>query len=318
MESTSMNGRKRVLAIVLMLMALPVVVVVVEALFYSIRNRNNGSLVSSGRMREYLLYVPRSYDRSRPAPLVISMHGAGGWPVQQRDLSGWNRLADAHGFIVVYPSGTKGSGPRIWGVGRGPGLTMDVRFIADLIDSVSAEYNIDPSRIYANGFSNGGGMSFALSCTLSDRIAAVGMVGAALTLPWNWCTDRRAVPVVAFHGSADPFAPYSGGESVIFPRPFPDIPTWTVHWARRNGCRPNAVESPVVADVTRREYTNCADDAAVVLYTIQGGGHVWPGGGPLPEWFVGPDSRSIDATRQMWAFFREHRLRVPRSASAGK
>ena len=62
---------------------------------------------------------------------------------------------------------------------RGPGLGEDVRFISDLIDHLQAKYNIDPSRIYANGLSNGGGMSFVLSCTLSDRIAAVGMVGAA-------------------------------------------------------------------------------------------------------------------------------------------
>jgi polyhydroxybutyrate depolymerase len=46
----------------------------------------------------------------------------------------------------------------------------------------------------------------------------------------------------------------------------------------------------------------------VVLYTIQGGGHTWPGGKPLPEWFVGRTSRSINATSQMWEFFREHPL----------
>ena len=79
--------------------------------------------------------------------------------------------------------------------------------------------------------------------------------------------------------------------------------------------RTDPVDSVVAADVTRREYTNCADDAAVVLYTIQGGGHTWPGGKPLPEWLVGPTSHSVDATSQMWAFFREHRLRaVPNAA----
>ena len=64
----------------------------------------------------------------------------------------------------------------------------------------------------------------------------------------------------------------------------------------------------MAADVTLRDYADCADGADVVLYTIHGGGHVWFGGEPLPEWFVGPDSRSIDATRQMWAFFRAHSL----------
>ena len=64
----------------------------------------------------------------------------------------------------------------------------------------------------------------------------------------------------------------------------------------------------MAADVTRLEYTHCADDAAVVLYTVHGGGHSWPGGGPLPEWLVGATSHSIDATSQMWAFFRDRRL----------
>jgi polyhydroxybutyrate depolymerase len=149
-------------------------------------------------------------------------------------------------------------------------------------------------------------MAFVLSCTLSDRIGAVGMVGAAQTLPWRWCTDRRAVPMIAFHGTADPEVPYNGGSSWISDRPFPSTPRWAENWARRNGCGPDPVEARVAADVTRRAYTNCADDAAVVLYTVQGGGHTWPGGTPLPQWFVGRTTRSIDATRLMWAFFNEH------------
>jgi polyhydroxybutyrate depolymerase len=151
-------------------------------------------------------------------------------------------------------------------------------------------------------------MAFVLSCKLSDRIAAVGMVGAAQLLPWSWCTDRRPVPMIAFHGTADPLAPYNGGSSWVVRERLPNVETWTANWTRRNRCAPNAVKSPVAADVTRREYTECADDAAVVLYTIQGGGHTWPGGKPLPEWLAGPTSRSIDATREMWAFFRAHPL----------
>ena len=309
-----MKSGKRVLGAVLILIALPMVLVVVEAFSYYVRNRNNGSIVSSGWKREYLLYVPRSYDRTRPTPLVISMHGAGGWPVQQMDVSKWNRLAESHGFIVVYPSGTKGLGPRVWRAGRGPGLRRDVRFISDLIDTLEAAYNIDPSRIYANGLSNGGGMAFVLSCTLSDRIAAVGMVAAAHLLPWSWCTDRRPVPMIAFHGTADRMTPYNGGRSPVAPVPFPSIPAWTASWALRNRCETNPVESVVAADVTRLEYTNCADDAAVALYTVKGGGHQWPGGKPLPEWFVGPTSNGVDATSRMWAFFLEHRLREAQTA----
>jgi polyhydroxybutyrate depolymerase len=304
-----MKDRRVVLGAALALIGLPVVMVPIEAVTFYTANRDNGSFVSSGEKRDYLLYVPRSYDRRRPTPLVISMHGAGLWGAAQKETSLWNDLADSQGFIVVYPSGIGGKGVRIWRAEPGAGLMKDVRFISELIDTLKASYNIDANRIYANGLSNGGGMSFVLSCTLSDRIAAVGMVAAAQTLPWTWCTDARAVPMIAFHGTADPEVPYNGGSSWVSPRPFPNVSRWTANWARRNRCGANPIESTVAADVTRRTYTNCADDAAVVLYTIQGGGHTWPGGTPLPKWFVGRTTHSVDATRLMWMFFREHPLR---------
>ena len=311
-----MTGRRRVLVAVLVLIGLPVVLVLIEAVSYDVLNRNNGTIVSSGLKREYLLYVPRTYDRTRPTPLVISMHGAGMWPAAQKDTSQWNRVAESEGVIVVYPSGRGGGGPRIWRAATaGAGLMRDVRFIWELIDTLEAAYNIDPARIYANGLSNGGGMAFVLSCTLSDRIAAVGMVGAAQLLPWSWCTDRRPVPMIAFHGTADTAAPYKGGPSWVTRVPFPNVLTWTANWAGRNQCGTHPVESVVAADVTRLEYTNCAEDAAVVLYTVKDGGHTWPGGGPLPEWFVGTTSHSVDASSEMWAFFREHPLRQAQPAA---
>ena len=317
-----MNTRKIVIGAVVVVIGLPVVLVVIAGVsFYALMsfyalNRTNGTIVSSGQQREYLLYVPRSYDRAKPTPLVISMHAAALWPATQREASQWNKVADENGFIVVYPSGTtlSGSGTgvlpfRVWQLRPEADASANVRFISELIDTLEAAYNIDPTRIYANGFSNGGAMVFALSCRLSHRIAAVGTVSAAQDQrPWSWCADSRPVPLINFHGTAD-LVPYNGGKVWASPRPFPSVPTWTANWARRNQCVTNPVESVVAADVTRLEYTNCADDAAVVLYTIRGGGHSWPGGKPIPEWMVGPTSRSIDATRQMWAFFREHPLR---------
>jgi polyhydroxybutyrate depolymerase len=296
-----------VLGVVLALISLPALVVAADAVRFRLANRSNGAFVSSGEARTYLLHVPANYDPARPSPLVISMHGAGGWPVQQMEVSGWNRLADREGFIVVYPSAVEGVGPRIWRVGRWAGLNRDVGFISALIDTLQARYNIDASMIYANGLSNGGGMTFVLSCALSNRIAAVGMVAAAQTLPWSWCTDHRPVPMIAFHGTADPDIPYDGGASWMAPNLFPNVRQWTRNWARRNQCGTNPVESEVAADVTRLAYGGCADGADVLLYTIRGGGHTWPGGGPLPEWWLGPTSRSIDASGEMWAFFRAHR-----------
>src|SRR5437899_12772654 len=99
------------------------------------------------------------------------------------------------------------------------GLMRDVRFISELIDTLRAAYNIDRTRIYANGMSIGGGMAFVLSCTLSDRIAAVGMVSAAQSLAASWCTDPRPVPMIEFHWAADPIVPYGRGplRAVLYP-----------------------------------------------------------------------------------------------------
>jgi polyhydroxybutyrate depolymerase len=310
---------KILLGAALLLIGMPVAFVLIFAVTPSLLYQTNGSILSNGEERDYLLYVPKSYDRAKPTPLVISMHAAMNWPAFQRDVSQWNKAADEHGFIVVYPAGT-GFGPRTWemnGWGN-PSRMPDVRFISELIDKLQASYNIDPARIYANGLSNGGGMAFVLSCTLSGRIAAIGAVAAAQLLPWSWCKDATPVPMMAVHGSADRIVPYEGGRVWIAPEPFPSVPKWAASWAQRNRCAAKPAESTVAADITRTEYTSCAENAAVVLYTVQGGGHHWPGGRPLPAWVsfemalfglpVGSASDSIDTTGLMWAFFREHPL----------
>jgi polyhydroxybutyrate depolymerase len=289
---------------------------VTVALFYAAfygSPRANGTLVSSGQEREYLLHVPAGYDPTTPAPLVISLHGAALWPATQMEISRWNEVADDRGFIVVYPSGrTLGGGgigvrPKVWHSGEA--TATDVRFILDLIGSLQENYNIDATRIYANGFSNGGRMAFDLSCRLPHLIAAIGTVAAAQDQPWESCPDTLPIPLISFHGTADPLVSYEGrGPSLLSPRPFPSVLEWTEHWARRNQCRLEPNES-MTAGVTRREYTDCAHDASVVLYTVLEGGHTWPGGKPMPEWLLGTTTTSIDATRAMWAFFSKHKLR---------
>lgn len=317
-----MRWRKVLLGLVVVVVGLPLAVVVIAIVTISVLDRTNGSLVSSGETRAYLLHVPESYDPAEPTPLVISMHAGATWPAQQMNLSRWNRLADEDGFIVVYPAGT----PQLFGMARiwhtfdpGAGLERDVRFIAELIDTLRSGYNIDPARIYANGMSNGGGLAFVLSCTLPDRIAAVGMVAPAQALPSDWCAGTRPVPMIAFHGTADPIAPYAGGPlgdpfNPVKPV-FPAARDFAASWAERNRCAGTPVQSTIAPDVTRLDYLDCAEGAAVRLHTIAGGGHSWPGGKPMPKWRVGSTSNSIDATSEMWAFFREHPHRGSRTAA---
>jgi len=321
-----MTRRKIVIRVLQVVIGLPVLFLLLAyGFFYSVfyfPNRTTavaGTIVSSGQKRHYLLYVPKGYDRAKPAPLVITLHTAMSWPSSALAISQWNLVADEYGFIVVYPAGTnqrpeglaEGFGSKSWEMeGREtPSHMPDVIFISQLIDKLEADYNIDKARIYANGMSNGGGMAFVLSCTMSDRIAAVGMVSAGLDPGWNWCTDHRPVPVIAFHGTADPVCPYDGGPSKLGGGTLPSVPDFMSRWSRRNQCSPSPTETSLSANVVRLEYTGCARDAAVVFYTIQGEGHQWPGGRPVKaQWALGPYSRSIDATRQMWAFFRAHPL----------
>jgi len=298
----------------ILILTLPAVLAVFEAGSFYAKNRSNETIVSSGERREYLLHVPPNLDRTKPAALVMSLHGATGWPALQRDLSRWDELADREGFIVVYPAGRDSAGPRVW---HETG-DRDARYIADLIDKLRAEYNIDPRRIYANGLSNGGGMCFALSCRMPDRFAAVGLVGAALLLPSSWCKSTQPVPMIAIHGLRDPAAPYHGGTSWIAEDFAPFLP-FGADWARRNRCAPIPEDVAIRDGVTRREYTQCANDATVVLYTLRDGGHTWPGGAELPEWFLGKTITDFDATAEMWRFFEQHpQTRAQHEAAAGE
>jgi polyhydroxybutyrate depolymerase len=165
-----MSVRKVAIGAALVVVGLPVALALIMLAIVSILNGTNGAIVSSNQKREYLLHVPKSYDRTKPAPLIISLHAAAMWPAAQQHTTQWNRLADEHGFIVVYPAGT-GVGPRNWHVNRGAGLMKDVRFISELIDTLEAAYNIDPARIYANGLPTAGAWRscFPARCPTGSR-----------------------------------------------------------------------------------------------------------------------------------------------------
>lgn len=293
----------------------------VAAGYWAITGQSDGSIVSGGERRTFLLHVPPSYDPARPAPLVISIHGFAQWPAHLRDISRWNDLADQHGFIVAYPAGT--GFPRRWRAGgwtsatggTPAGANPDVTFITDLLDHLAARYSIDPERIYVNGFSNGGGMTHLLACQLAGRIAAAGSVAGAYAYPLSACQPGRAVPLIAFHGTADPIVPYTGGAVRSFR--LPAVPDWIAARADLSGCDPTPTQLPLAGaasagGVTAVQYTGCRDGAEVTFYTLQGGGHAWPGSKPLPRIIVGRTPQEIDATELMWQFFSRHRLAARR------
>jgi len=151
-------------------------------------------------------------------------------------------------------------------------------------------------------------MSFFLSCTLSDRIAAFGGVAGAYLLPIEDCQRNRPMPAILFHGNADPVVPFEGGPSQHFDVPFPVINAWVQRLAEKNGCDPNPIALPAQGEASGFRYTGCDQNAEVLYYIIDGGGHTWPGGDSLPRWIAGHTTQDIDATRLIWEFFQQHPL----------
>ena len=261
---------------------------------------SEGTLTSGGMERTYLLHVPPSYNTATPMPLVVNLHGFGSDAGDQMLYSRFNQLADTEGFIVVAPNGS--GSPQRWTF-PGLGSVDEVVFIGDLIDSLAASMCIDESRVYATGMSNGAAISTFVACGLGGRIAAIGAVGA--TAGPRTCPDGVKVPVITFRGTDDACVPYEGGTSSCgMMLPVVAAEEVARRWGEHNGCDATPATAQVSEHVRTTSYTNCNAGADAVLYTIEGGGHTWPGSINVPR--LGPVTDEIDATALIWEFFERH------------
>ena len=278
------------------------------------------TLGSSGVERSYFRFLPLSYDATTPLPLVIDLHGYMEGAAIQRAMSGLETFAEEHSFLVLTPQGL-GEIP-YWNAFANDGLTDDVKFLRDLIDTTATGFCIDERRVYVTGLSMGAFMTSLVGCRLADRVAAIAPV-AGLRFPTD-CVPANPVPVVAFHGTADDYVTYdghsgSGAESLSFndetmsafagfvSQPVPDA---LEGWARAEGCATAPEEEPVTESVTLIRYGACDGGSVVELYRVDGAGHTWPGSefSANIENVVGPTTFDIDANEIMWAFFLAHPL----------
>ena len=263
----------------------------------------------NGVERSYFVFVPSRYRAGTPAPLVLVFHGAGGRGHRMAPHTGFSRLAEREGFVAVYPDGLG----RRWNDGRGVAAGHDdVGFVRALLDTLGRALTLDSTRVYATGISNGAMFSYRLACDLPGVFAAIATVAGAMPGGLaEGCATTKPVSVLAIQGTRDPLLPYQGGmaggrgsvlsatESVAF-------------WARVDGCGATPASAPGidrVRDGTRVElttYPGCRDGRGVALYTVDGGGHTWPGG-PAVGRSVGRVSRELDATEVIWEFFARHR-----------
>jgi polyhydroxybutyrate depolymerase len=286
-------------------------------------SRPGDSILFAGLERTYRLHIPPSYDKTKPAPLLIALHGGGGSGEKMEELTlrGFNRLSDKEDFIVVYPDGIE----KHWNDGREDVKYRahrekidDVGFISALIDHLVKQYNIDIKQVYVTGISNGAMISFRLGCELSEKIAAIAPVAGSMpeNLPTR-CSPSRPIPVLMISNTDDRLVPWEGGEIRFGRQRFGkvlSVAESVKFWVNHNQCSSSPSISiepdkdPKDGTRVRREaYNQCREGMEVVLYAIEGGGHTWPGGHQyLPEWIIGKTSRDIDANEVIWDFFKNH------------
>jgi polyhydroxybutyrate depolymerase len=243
-------------------------------------------LTSSQRPRAYRLFVPPGYDGRTRLPLVLDLHGSGGNAAGQARNSGLETLAATEAFLVATLQGDNNR----WNVPVQDGRADDVAYVSDVIDHVAARACTDLTRVYMTGFSGGGRMTSLAACRLGSRLAAVAPVSA---LRWPGPCDGPRVPVLTFHGLADPQNPYDGHAAGRGAEWLESVPEALAAWARHNGCRGEAILEDPAGPLSTMRYDGCGDNE-VRMIRIDGLGHTWT-------------KTEIDTTGVMWQFFKSHR-----------
>ncbi len=251
-------------------------------------------LQSGGETRWFAVYIPESYQHGSLTPLVLNYHGAGSTFQQQALLSNMDAKAESEGFVVVYPQALPANA-NVWFLADSSAGSIDIEFTQAILDDLHEKLTIDPQRVYAAGFSNGGGLVDNLGCFMSDTFAAIAPV-AGTYVYWAPCETTSPVSVIAIHGDADTAVPYSGGGY--------STSGWTGAWAERNGCAQRSNTSQPHDDITIETWATCPEGVAVTLYTIVGGGHIWPGSA-IYEGMTGA-TENLNATDIIWEFFEAH------------
>ena len=235
--------------------------------------KQNMSVTVDGKKRTFIMYIPDSYKGDKPVPLVVDYHPIGGSGQGQLSGTTYKSQTDPEGVISLYPDGTGGKSMMGagWNVGPCCSNDDDVKFSREMIKAVEEKVCIDTKRVYATGFSMGGGMSNHVACYMSDIYAAVAPAAMDLNKTNSaTCNPERPISIIMFRGTNDNVCRYQGGDSGFNDGlNFLGAEGNFQFWAQKNGC----TGSPSKNSNGCNEYSNCKDGTKVVLCTKQGGGH---------------------------------------------
>ena len=236
------------------------------------------TLVHDGVIREFLLYVPASYDGTVEVPLILNFHGNGLSSEVHMNMADMRETAESENFIAVYPQGVPLDGSAHWnslaGAEGNKSETDDIGFVSALLNLLGSNYAIDTSRVYASGYSNGGDFSFMLACYLSESITAIAPVSSLMAdvnlLP---CNPSHPTTVLIFNGTADYIRPYAGINGYL-----QAVDDATAFWVQHNNISTPADVSSIQNNglsIERSSYTAGDGDTVVELFKVIDGGHVW-------------------------------------------
>ena len=266
--------------------------------------------------RTFSAYIP-SGELSSPE-LIIALHGSMGTGKQMQEMSAYqfDRLADQKKCIVIYPDGYKKNWNDCRKVPKDDAHTKnidDVRFIAKLIEMCCSKWHVNPKKVYAVGFSNGGHMCFRLAIEIPDKLTGIAVIGASMPAPEvSKCSPaHKNVAVMIVNGTADPINPFDGGMVRLFfvfskgevISSTESAKAWLKTEELGGQLISEQLEDRDPSDQTRIERLSWPS-SKVCLYIVHNGGHTIPGGKQyLPMFLVGRVSRDINMAEEAWRFF---------------
>ena len=282
-------------------------------LFFNLfgQQQMNKNLFFDGQNRNYIMYIPPSYDGTTQVPLVFNFHGGGGTSSDFINYENDMRpIADTANFIAVYPQAAVDptDGSNSW-LHKTPTTHNDVNFIEAIIDTLSNDYNIDNDRVYACGYSEGGIFSYELGCRLNNRIAGFASVSGSMLVDafrvsyYNLgnCSPIHPTAVLLIPGTSDfsPHSSYSGLQPYYM-----SVNEITTYWANHNNTNTNPTVTSVPntntsdgSTVEKRIWENGDNCVAVQELKVINGGHDWPGSS---------GNMDIDASQEIWKFLSKY------------
>lgn len=254
------------------------------------------SFQHGGLTRQYIEYVPASYNGSEPYALVICLHGLGDNMTNFSSI-GMHLMGDTGKFITLYPQAMASPYGTAWNSGASyMGMVLnptidDVGFLTALMDTLSVDYNIDQTRIFVTGFSMGGFMTNRMACEKGDRVAAIASVAGTIGTSLS-CNPIRPIPVFHIHGTADGTVGYTGNLYGM------DAQELVDYWVSFNAC--DTAIHDTLPDIAADGYTvesflylNGDHNSKVLHYKINGADHTW----------LIPVANDISYAIEIWNFF---------------